>query len=331
MSSIESYIKIARDIIEGYIPDLETFQDLSCTADRGVFHLMAGADLIREAFFERHIHLCSICNAKSGQCSEDCKFCAQSKFHTTDIDVYPMIDKDELHRCAGEFVETAVQRCSIVTSGKGLSQGEVRHVGDAVSELSLEKMSYCASLGIIDQQDMDYLKSKGVTRYHHNLETCKSHFDAVCTTHSYDDRVSTIKKAKQAGLSVCSGDIFGVGETMDQVLELALELKELDVDSVPVNFLTPIKGTPLGEENRLTPLRCLKIISLMRYVLPEKDIIICGGRVPNLKMLQPFVFHAGASGIMTGNYLTTEGNQLEQDINMIEQAGFKPRQKISPA
>ena len=323
--TVETCIRIARDVIEGHIPDKTTYRDLARIEDKDVFKLMAGADLIRETFFRREIHLCAICNGKSGRCSEDCSFCSQSKFHASDIKIYPILDKVELQKGAKDLMDTAVHRYSIVTSGRGLPKKEVRHVADALSNPPSNRMSFCVSLGILDDEDMEYLKTSGVSRYHHNLETCRSHFEAVCTTHSYEDRIRTIRKAQRAGLSVCSGGIFGVGETIEQVLELAFDLRELDVDAVPVNFLVPIKGTPLEGKTSLTPLRYLKIISIMRYVLPDKDIIICGGRAANLKMLQPLVFQAGANGIMTGNYLTTEGNQLQEDLEMINQLGFEPR------
>ena len=323
--TVESYIDIAKNIIEGQRLENSIYRHLALTEDKDVFALMAGADLIRDAFFKREIHLCAICNAKSGMCSEDCKFCSQSKFHTSEIEVYPLMSKVELQKGAYEFMDTNVHRYSMVTTGKGLAENEVRQVADALGGLPSKQLSYCVSLGILDDAEMDYLKACGIGRYHHNLETCRSHFDAVCTSHTYDDRVNTIKKAKNAGLSVCSGGIFGVGESMAQVLELAFELRELQVDAVPVNFLTPIPGTFFEGKNNLTPLKCLKIISIMRYVLPETDIIICGGRIPNLKMLHPLVFQAGANGIMTGNYLTTKGNQLQEDLEMINQLGFEPR------
>lgn len=323
--TIESYIEIAKNIIDGQCPGNEIYRDLALTGDTDVFALMAGANLIRETFFHRDIHLCAICNAKSGMCSEDCKFCAQSKFHASDIDVYPLMPKAELQNGAYELMGTDVHRYSLVTTGKGLAGNEVRQVADSLGDLPSTGLSYCVSLGILEDGDMNYLKARGVGRYHHNLETCRSHFDAVCTSHTYDDRVNTIKRAKNAGLSVCSGGIFGVGESMLQVLELAFALKELQVDAVPVNFLFPIPGTCFEGKNNLTPLTCLKIISIMRYVLPDTDIIVCGGRIQNLKMLHPLIFQAGANGIMTGNYLTTRGNQLREDLEMIQQLGFKTR------
>ncbi len=319
------FISTAEQIIDGQQLDMEIYQHLSRTEDADVFYMMEGANLIREKYFKKRLHLCAICNGKSGKCTEDCRFCSQSKYYDSDIDVYPMLDKDKLRQGALELMETPINRYSVVTSGKGLPKNEVRHIADAFSTLSPNRMSYCASLGILDKEDMEYLKKSGVSRYHHNLETCRSHFNNICTTHSYDDRVNTIKEAKKAGMSVCSGGLFGVGETMEQVLELGIDLKKLDVDAVPVNFLTPIKGTPLEGFPGLAPLECLKIICLMRYLLPDKDIIICGGRLINLKMLHPLAFYAGANGIMTGNYLTTEGNQLKEDLDMIQQLGFELR------
>ena len=164
-----------------------------------------------------------------------------------------------------------------------------------------------------------------MTRYHHNLETSESFFPSICTTHSYKERVDTIMTARELGLSLCVGGLFGMGETDEQVFELAMAIRELDVDSVPINFLTPIKGTKLENSRELSPLRCLKIIALFRYALPDKDILICGGREENLGELHPFVFYAGASGLMTGNYLTTKGRTYKQDLKMIEDLGFAVR------
>ena len=190
-----------------------------------------------------------------------------------------------------------------------------------------EKLSYCASLGILDDADMKRLADAGVTRYHHNLETARSHFDSICTTHTYDERIDTIKAAQKAGMTICSGGIFGLGETDQQVLEMALELRSLNIDSAPLNFLTAIAGTPMEGQSSLTPLRCLKIIAIFRYVLGDKDILICGGREANLGVLHPMIFYAGASGLMTGNYLTTGGRQMENDLDMLRQLALVPRPK----
>ncbi|RLB16624.1 MAG: biotin synthase BioB [Deltaproteobacteria bacterium] len=321
--------KEALDLAEGILNNVPLDRgDLSALAavrEEDVFNLLPGADMIREFFFGRKIHLCTICNAKSGKCSEDCAFCAQSAFANTNAPVYPLLSKAEIKKGSEAAKNGPVHRYSIVTSGKRLPKGDLEVVAEAVAEMHKEGINCCASLGTLDRTDLGMLKESGLGRYHHNLETSETFYPNICTTHSYQDRVATVLAAKEVGLSVCSGGLFGLGETDEQVLELALYIKGLDVDVVPINFLTPIKGTRLEKAKALTPLRCLKIIALFRYVLPDKEIIICGGREANLKELHPLVFYAGASGIMTGNYLTTQGRSLEQDLAMLEHLGLEVR------
>lgn len=325
--TLENCLSIAGAVIDGEPPGLKTLLAVAETKDEDVFNLVAGADLIRNSFFKKQIHLCTICNAKSGRCSEDCSFCSQSGFHKSAIDIYPLLSREKLISIPASLEGTPVNRFSYVTSGRGLPSDEVAMIADVVSGLGKTGLSFCASLGIILDQDFSVLKKAGLTRYHHNLETAQSHFGKICTTHSFEERVQTIQRAKKAGLEICSGGIFGIGETDNQVLELALELKALDVDAIPLNFLAPIAGTRLEGFSGLTPLRCLKIIALFRYVLPDKDIFICGGRQLNLKRLEPFMFHAGASGIMTGNYLTTQGAVLDADLELMREMLFSPRLK----
>jgi len=324
--SSKQFINLAEKIIDGYIPDIEEYRTIVSTPDNHVFHIMAGADLLRDTYLGRSIHFCTICNGKSGRCTEDCAFCSQSRVSKVNPPIYPLLPKDELKQGALDAYNTPINRYSIVTSGKRLSRNEVRKVAEAISELDQNPLDYCVSLGTLGQVDFEILKDAGISRYHHNLETSRSHFKEICSTHNYDERIETIHSAKKEGLSVCAGGIFGVGETDQQVLELALTLKELDVDAIPINFLTPIKGTPLGKANNLTPLRCLKIIALFRYVLPNKEIIICGGRENNLRHLHPMVFYAGASGVMTGNYLTTKGRSHQDDLEMLEELKLRVRE-----
>ena len=330
----EMYLSLAKAVLdqkEPDPPDLQiALQNMARLPDKQVFQLLAGADLLRTAKFGNQIHLCTICNGKSGKCSEDCKFCAQSGFHDTGSETYPLLAKDRLQQGALELEDSPVNRYSIVTSGKGLPKKEIEAVARAFSGMRNSRLSFCASLGIIEEEDFKVLLNANVTRYHHNLETAKSFFETICTTHTFDQRVETVRAAKRAGLSICSGGIFGMGESDDQILEMALELKALDVDAVPINFLSPIPGTPMEKRACLTPLKCLKIIALFRYVLPEKEIIICGGRESNLGLLHPLIFYAGASGIMTGNYLTIGGSRLENDLEMLRQLGLKPRETIIP-
>lgn len=318
---------LAEAILSGIAPSEAQYRELAETPDREAFALLPGADMIREHFFGRGVHLCVICNGKSGRCSEDCAFCAQSAHHRAEVRAYPLLDKESLQKAGRHAAGTPVHRYSIVTTGRRLPRQEVSAVAEALRGLDKSRIGTCASLGILDAEDFAILKAARVSRYHHNLETARSHFGRICTTHTYESRLETIRAAKAAGLSVCSGGIFGMGETNDQVLELALTLKALDVDAVPLNFLIPVKGTPMAERRELTPLRCLKIIAIFRYVLPEKDIYICGGREHNLRELHPLIFHAGASGIMTGDYLTTTGRTLEADLALLDTLGFAPRGK----
>ncbi|MBI5233854.1 MAG: biotin synthase BioB, partial [Deltaproteobacteria bacterium] len=190
-------------------------------------------------------------------------------------------------------------------------------------ETGLER---CASLGMLRKETLKRLRDAGLQSYHHNLETSRGFFPAVCTTHDYEDDVNTVKTAKALGFYVCSGGIFGLGESWEHRVELAFTLKELDVDSIPINFLNPRTGTPLGSADNLTPLICIRIIMLFRFILPAKDIVICGGRPTNLRHLQPLIFAAGANGVMIGDYLTTSGRDVEDDLKMILDLGLIPRQ-----
>ena len=323
MKNSRYYIELADEILEGKVPDNSVYLKILATPDADLPGLLTGAGMLREHFFGRQIHLCTICNGKSGKCSEDCKFCSQSSFSKTEAPVYPILKKEELLRGGVYAQETPINRYSIVTTGRGLPRRDVEAVAEAMAALDDTKIKKCVSLGILGDEDMKLLREAGVTRYHHNLETSRSLFKEVCTTHTYDERIDTIKSAQRQGMEICAGGLFGIGETDEQILEIAIELKELDVDAVPLNFLVPIKGTPYGEIQTLSPAKCLKIIAFFRYFLPRKQIIICGGREKNLEELHPLIFYAGASGTMTGNYLTTEGRSLDDDLAMLKQLGLE--------
>ena len=327
--SVQHYLDLAQSLITSSEPlpdpDLEAIAALS---PERVFDLLPGATKIREHYFGNRIHLCVISNAKSGKCSEDCTFCAQSRWYETQIETYPLKSGKDLHQGFEAVEGEPVNRYSLVTSGKGASSDELKKLCEAFRRMTAPGLARCASLGILDRPALEDLAAAGVSRYHHNLETARSHFDRICTTHTFDQRVATIRAAQQAGLSVCSGGIFGLGETDRQVLEMALELRRLAVDAVPVNFLSPIGGTPLAGLKELTPMRCLKLIALFRYALPDRQILVCGGRQANLGHLHPFIFHAGASGIMTGNYLTTGGRVMARDLAMLADLGLVPDRSI---
>ena len=327
MDRKKELVVLTENILAGKLPGPGAYGIIVDTPPHEVPTLMKGADRIRKAHFGSEIHLCTICNGKSGKCSEDCGFCSQSASSKTNADVYPLLNKEKLV-AGGEYAsEMPINRYSVVTSGRRLPPKEVVAVAQALGALDPDRVKTCASLGILGSEDFQVLRKAGVTRYHHNLETAKSHFSHMCGTHTYEERVKCVLNAKKAGLSVCSGGIFGIGETDEQVLELALALKDLNVDAVPINFLVPIEGTPMAHYPKVSPSRCLKIISIFRYVLPEKNILVCGGREASLGDRHSLIFEAGANGIMTGNYLTTEGRTLQKDLEMLDRLGFTVREK----
>jgi len=287
------------------------------------FLLMAYASEVRDYFKGKNISLCSIVNAKSGLCPQNCKFCAQSAHYVTRAEVYPLMTKENILERAKEAKESGVGMFSIVTSGTRIEgEDEWKEIEEAIVGMVALGIKPCASIGMLDSERAKRLKDVGLFRYHHNLETARSNFDNICSTHDYDDDIETVKNAKNAGLSVCSGGIIGLGETMEQRIEMAFTLKELDVDSVPINILNPIEGTPLNSAEPLSPLEILITIALYRFILPDKDIKLCGGKEKNLRQLLPFAIEAGCNSLMTGNYLTTLGRNAAKDIEMIIDLGY---------
>lgn len=288
-----------------------------------VMDLLSYANKIRQRFKQQKIFKCGIVNAKSGLCSEDCAFCAQSAHHQCPIDVYPLRGRAELIDTGLGFCQAGVNHYSIVTSGSSLSGGEIDTVCRAAETLRKKTdMKLCASLGLLDESSARRLKAAGVSRYHHNLETARSYFDQICTTHDYDDDLATLQAVRAAGMEICSGGIFGLGESWEQRLEMAFMLRELEVDSIPINFLNPIQGTRLGHRSVLPPLEALACIALFRFIHPRRDITICGGREITLKEFQSWLFFAGANGLMVGHYLTTRGRSIAADLEMIADLGL---------
>lgn len=279
--------------------------------------LFAAADGVRRAFFKNAVAPCTLMNIKSGGCSEDCAFCSQSARHATNVPVTPLASAESIRQQAREAEKNGLPFC-VVSSGRRLKTDEIKMIADAIAPCSCEKH---ASLGILDDEDFALLKQAGVVCYNHNLETSRSFFPTIVTTHSFDDRIATVKKAKAAGMSVCCGGIFGLGETWGQRKEFCLELKALDVDTVPINFIIPVPGTR-ARPPKETALDFLKIVALFRLAMPSKTIKICGGREVNLGALQPLIFYAGANGYVTGGYLTTAGAGLEKDDAMIKALGL---------
>lgn len=317
--------KTARFILDGGEVDYNTAVQLIYLQDADVWHLIAWANRIRERFRGNQIHLCSIVNVKSGGCPEDCKFCAQSAHYSTGIPIYPFLGREEVLTAAQEAKKHHAQALGIVAAWRGLREGPLLdRVVQRIRELAESRTVRAdASLGIIESLEVaQRLKEAGLVAYNHNLETARSYYPNICSTHTYEDRVRTVQICKSVGLKVCCGGIIGMGETREQRIELAMELRALDVDIVPINFLHPIPGTPLADVEPLTPLECLKTIAVFRFVLPDKEIMVAGGREKNLRDLQGLMFTAGASATMVGNYLTTKGRNPEDDLQLIADLGL---------
>lgn len=301
--------------------------EIISSPDEKLFELLAVANRLRRHFHGNKVKLCGIVNAKSGKCSENCSFCAQSAHHKTDCKVYPLLSDKEMVSAAKRAEKQAGATCfSIVTSGKSIhTKPELSAIGKAVKSILKEtKMDRCVSLGILSKEQILELKRSGLKRLHHNLETAESFFGQMCTTHAYQDRVKTVRLAKECGLEVCSGGIFGLGETPAQRVELAFALKKLGVDSVPINILHPVPGTPAAKKHKtMSPLEVLKLVATYRFILPTQDIGVFGGREESLGSLQPLMFIAGANVTLVGNYLTTKGQSPEKDLQMIKELGLK--------
>ena len=293
-----------------------------------IYFIIFKANSIREKFKGKKIELCAIVNAKSGLCSEDCIFCAQSSRYKTNAPVYPLIEKDKILQKVIEAKRHKVKRFSLVTSGKRPSKREIEKIGNYIEEIRKTGIHTCASLGLLEYDEICYLRDKGLERLHCNIETSESFFNRICTTHRFSDKVNTLENAIKAGLSVCSGGVFGIGETWNHRIEMAVFLSKLDVDSVPINFLTPIAGTPLEKKEPLSPMEALKIVALFRLILPEKDIRICGGS-SLLGEFSSWIFIAGANALMTGNYLTTQGRNYIDDLKFIYNHGLEVDSVVS--
>ena len=287
--------------------------------------LLNEASRVRSETFGNIIDLCAIVNIKSGRCTMDCRFCAQSQHHGTTIDVYSLLHTEELFSETHKLWKQEIHRIGWVSSGASPTAKELDAIAESATTILANEGTnqLCASLGQLDASALQQLKEAGFCRYHHNLETSEQFYSSICTTQRWQDRRATVERVKNLGWSVCSGGLFGLGETWEDRLQLALTLKDLEVDSVPINFFCPISGTPLAERKPLSLEEALRIIVLFRLTLPKATIRICGGR-PNVVAGQDeLLFRAGANALMTGNYLTTSGISPEKDREMIEHNGFR--------
>jgi biotin synthase len=290
--------------------------------------LLARAEEVRRDGFGTSVSLCAIVNAKSGLCSEDCAFCAQSsRAERRGVPIHGLLPATGLVERARGADKAGARNFSVVTSGRSIaSEPEMAALETALREMTDKTdLRRCASLGFVDETRLRRLRRAGLQRYHHNLETSRAFFSRICTTHTFDGKLATLRAAKAAGLSVCSGGIFGVGETPEQRVELAATLRELGVDAVPINFLDARPGTPLAEQPRLPPEECLAIIAVFRLMLPTAEIIVMGGREAQLGERHAEIFRAGATGTLIGDYLTTSGVPAAQVVAMVVRQGLTLR------
>jgi biotin synthase len=318
-----NWTTLANEVILGKtLTDEEAMAILTCDDDE-LLPLLQGAFIIRKHYYGKKVKLNMIINAKSGYCPEDCGYCSQSSISNAPIEKYPFLSKEEILQGAKKAFDLKVGTYCIVASGRGPTNRDVNTVSEAVKEIKDQYgLKVCACLGLLKEQQAEELKAAGVDRYNHNVNTSEAHHDYITSSHSYQDRIETIEKVKAAGISPCSGAIIGMKETKEDVISIARAIKALDIDSIPVNFLNAIPGTKLEDANELNPRYCLKVLALLRFINPTKEIRIAGGREVNLRSLQPLGLFA-ANSIFLGDYLTTEGQETNADHLMLEDLGFE--------
>lgn len=286
--------------------------------------LFTSASAIRQAHFGNTVELCAIINARSGNCSMDCRFCSQSRHNSSIIDVFSLLSATQLRAAIEELGAQPVRHIGIVTSGAALDGQELKRITDLVSSLpSSLQARVCGSLGRLPQESLQALRGAGMRRFHHNLESSEEFYPQVCSTQRWQDRLSTVHRARQAGLEICVGGLLGMGESWQDRIRFAMRLRAEGIRHVPINFLFPHKGTPLGDRPPLSAAEALRCIALWRHLMPEATLRICGGRPLVLGQRQHEIFIAGANALMTGDYLTTAGKALEADLQMIKAAGME--------
>ncbi|MDE5600433.1 MAG: biotin synthase BioB [Oscillospiraceae bacterium] len=313
---------IAREIINGR--RLNRNDDLDMLLHKNLGEVCEGADMIRKSLCGNKADLCSIINGRSGRCSENCKFCAQSAHNNTNCDVHDFLDLSDIMKDCGKMAKKGVNRYSIVTSGRAMEGYDLNLALKAYTALSdrYPDMIFCASFGLMSVDDMKRLKKAGVSMYHTNIETSSRYFPKICTSHTYEDKINQIKRAKEAGLEVCSGGIFGMGETWQDRIDMALLLASFEISSIPLNFLLPIKGTPLENQKPLLQEEIVRIVAIFRYLNPTAYIRIAAGR-NYFQDGGAVLFRSGANAVLTGDMLTTIGSSTDYDKKMLLDFGFE--------
>lgn len=316
---------LASKVLDGASLSRNECMELAALDGQDRFDFLYWANRIRRHFVGDAVHLCSIISVRTGGCPEDCAFCAQSARHAANVPTTDLLPFETVLAAACASQSSPVERFGMVSSGDcaGREQDFARVI-EYVERLRVKcpDLGLCASLGRLSEQQARQLRAAGLTRINHNLETSERFFPRICSTHTWTDRVATARAIKSAGLGLCCGGIFGLGETWEDRIDLALALRELGADVVPINFLNPIPGTPLQGRGLLPPLTALHIIALYRFILPRAEIKLCGGREITLRDLQSWMFYAGANATMAGNYLTTAGRPAQDDVQMIRDLGL---------
>ncbi|QDR80965.1 biotin synthase BioB [Sporomusa termitida] len=319
-------VTLGEMVLGGYTITAAEALALAAAAEEDILLLGAYAHKIRAKFAGPAVEMCGIINARSGLCTEDCKFCAQSVYHQTSCTIFPLISHNTALEKINRLRQDGIRRASLVTSGKGMeTDPDFDRIVALIQYISQQSdTGICANLGTVSQEQALLLMRAGVKRYAHNLETSERFYPGVCTTHPYRERFDTLLAAKNAGLELCSGGIIGLGETWEDRIDLALTLRELDVASVPINILNPIAGTAFAAQPPLSPLEILKTFAIFRFILPAKVIRPAGGREINLRDMQGAVMLTGANGLIAGNYLTFSGRDTAKDFTMVYDAGLRP-------
>lgn len=315
--------QLADKALAGQMLSRAECQTIMRSPDRDILALLAAVYRVRQHFCGNSVHLHMLINAKSGICPEDCHYCSQSKISTADIERYPLVSQRKLLEGAKLAKEARCLRYCIAISTRGANEREIDYIASAVRRIRQEvDIAVCCTVGIISEQKAQRLYDAGVEQLNHNLNTSERYYPTICTTHTYQDRVQTLQAARNTGLKLCSGAIFGQGENEDDIIDVALALRELDPQSIPVNFLLPMEGTPLADLNYLRPYDCLRILCLMRLLNPSQEIRVSAGREVHLRSLQPLALYA-ANSVFVSGYLTTEGQDYKETWQMIQDMGFE--------
>lgn len=322
-ATVTDWHQLASEILDGRELTIEEGREVLACPDEEVLDLLAATYRVRRRHFSNIVHLYYLKNAKSGLCPEDCGYCSQSIISEANIDRYSIANERVLLEGARQAKANQARTYCIVASGRGPTDREIEHVCDVVGKIKEELgLHICACLGLLKPHQAQRLADAGVDRINHNLNTSRRYYPEICTTHTYQDRIDTLKVASNAGMELCSGLIVGMGETTDDIVDTIFELRGMNVESIPVNFLHAIEGTPLEHKHELTPRSCLKVLCLLRLAHPSVEVRIAGGREVHLRSMQAMGLYA-ANSIFVSDYLTTKGQSAQEDFAMIADLGFE--------